>query len=96
MAIKIDDTEMASDATQHTACQTPSGAWRVTWLPGFDLNRNEAITAMVLADHVGNQAITTQDRIWPFVEGWAAELGMSPEAALLGVRKPPEQAQRQA
>jgi hypothetical protein len=96
MAIKIGDTAMTSETTGHSARHLPSGAWRVTWLPGSDLNRNEAITAMTLAETVANRPVTTEDRLWPHIEGWAAELGMGAEAAILGVRQPPaEQPQRQ-
>ena len=96
MAIKISETAMTSETTGHSARQLPSGAWRVTWLPGSDLNRNEAITAMTLAETITNRPVTTEDRLWPHIEGWAAELGMGAEAAILGVRQPPaEQSQRQ-
>jgi hypothetical protein len=89
MGVKIDDTEMRSEATGHTAKRQPSGKWRASWLPEYDLDRNEAVTAMVLAEHVGHRSCTELDKTWPHITGWAAELGMGPEAALLGIRQPP-------
>jgi hypothetical protein len=52
MTLTINDTTMTSDRTAHTARQA-SGLqheWEVSWLPGQTLDRNTAITAMVLAD----------------------------------------------
>ena len=51
MTLTIDDTTMTSDQTAHTARQAPSrNGWEVSWLPGQVLDRNTAITAMILAD----------------------------------------------
>ena len=102
MGIKIDNNSMRSDETAHTATHAQGGGiardvWRVSWLPGHLLTRNEAITAMTLAEAIDGTAVTTEDKIWPHITGWAAELGMGPEAAILGIRQPPPvQPQRQA
>ena len=46
---KITEDSMTSDQTRHTAARTADG-WTVTWLPGRVLNRNQAITAMTIAE----------------------------------------------
>ena len=51
MTLTIHDTTMTSDQTAHTARQALSrNGWEVSWLPGQTLDRNTAITAMILAD----------------------------------------------
>ena len=52
MTLTINDTTMTSDQTAHTARQAPGSQhlWEVSWLPGQALDRNSAITAMILAD----------------------------------------------
>ena len=52
MTLTINDTTMTSDQTAHTARQAPGRPhqWEVSWLPGRVLDRNTAITAMILAD----------------------------------------------
>ena len=61
MTLTIHDTTMTSDQTAHTARQAPSrNGWEVSWLPGQTLDRNTAITAMILAD---TAAETTSTRI---------------------------------
>ncbi|MCW2931847.1 MAG: hypothetical protein JWM19_2809, partial [Actinomycetia bacterium] len=49
----------------------------MSWLPGQLLDRNEAITAMVLADLAGPDTVHDGHRLWPHVQGWAAELGLT-------------------
>lgn len=51
----------------------------MSWLPERTLTRNQAITAMVLGEAAGREP-QPGDRIWPFAEEWAAELGL-PSAA---------------
>ena len=51
MTLTINDTTMTSDQTAHTARHSPDrDGWEVSWLPGQTLDRNSAITAMILAD----------------------------------------------
>jgi hypothetical protein len=98
MATKITDTEMSSDQTRHTAAVVPGAvieggptAWSVSWLPGRLLLRNQAITAMVLAEAVGAALDPyAAERVWPFIEGWAAELGLSDVDAVAMASLPPE------
>ena len=55
MTLTINDTTMTSDQTAHVARQalSPQHGWEVSWLPGQILDRNTAITAMILADLAG-------------------------------------------
>ena len=57
MTLTINDTTMTSDQTAHTARQAPGRqhGWEVSWLPGQILDRNTAITAMILADTAAEQ-----------------------------------------
>ena len=82
MTLTINDTTMTSDHTAHTARQTPSrNGWEVSWLPGQTLDRNTAITAMILADLAAEQDLHQGHRLWPCIQSWAAELGLTgPEA----------------
>ncbi len=79
MTLTIQDDIMSSDHTGHTARRAPDRehAWQVSWLPGRLMDRNSAITAMVLADVVGTGEVDAGRRLWPHIEGWAAELGLS-------------------
>jgi hypothetical protein len=79
MTLTINDTTMTSDQTAHTARQASGSQrlWEVSWLPGRVLDRNSAITAMVLADQAGERDLNEQHRLWPHIEGWAAELGLT-------------------
>ncbi len=89
MTLTINDTIMTSDQTAHTARQAPSGhGWEVSWLPGQTLDRNSAITAMVLADHAGERDLNEQHRLWPFIQNWAAELGLTGSDAVDRVSRP--------
>ena len=84
MTLTISDTTMTSDQTAHTA-QKALGRqhlWEVSWLPGRALDRNSAITAMVLADHAGDRDLNERHRLWPFIENWAAELGLTGSDAI--------------
>ena len=86
--ITITDTTMTSPATPHTATAT-GGGWEVSWLPGRTLDRNQAITAMTIADMVGGTGVPrADDPIWLFL-GWAAELGLTAPGAVARVSEPP-------
>ena len=82
MTLTINDTTMTSDQTPRTARHAPSGnGWEVSWLPGRILDRNSAITAMVLTDTAADERVREGHRIWPHIQGWAAELSLTgPEA----------------
>jgi hypothetical protein len=84
MSIKISDQQMASGQTPHSAGMTADG-WTVTWLPGRTLTRNQATTAMVLAERVSHGARDQHHKDWPFIEGWAEELGLSGADAVIKI-----------
>ena len=90
MTLTINDTTMTSDQTAHTARQAPGREhlWEVSWLPGRVLDRNSAITAMVLADQAGVHDLNERHRLWPFIESWAAELGLTGSDAVDQVSRP--------
>jgi hypothetical protein len=53
------------------------------------LDRNAAITAMVLADATGSGDIHPGHRLWVHVEGWATELGLTaPDILTMTTRAP--------
>ena len=90
MTLTISDTTMTSDQTAHTA-QKALGRqhlWEVSWLPGRALDRNSAITAMVLADHAGEPDLNERHRLWPFIQSWAAELGLTGSDAISRASEP--------
>jgi hypothetical protein len=79
MALTLRDDTMTSDRSPHTTRLAPGEerVWEVSWLPGRYLSRNDAITAMVLADVAGAGDMDAGHRLWGHVEGWAAEFGMT-------------------
>jgi hypothetical protein len=82
MALTILDDSISSDRTAHTARAVPDRDWEVSWLPGRPLTRNGAITAMTLAEVTAPGDMHPGHRLWPHIEGWAAELGLDPPEAL--------------
>ncbi len=54
------------------------------------MDRNSAITAIVLADVAGTDEVDAGHRLWPDIEGWAAELGLSAPNALAWASEPPD------
>ena len=90
MTLTINDTAMTSDQTAHTARQAPGSRhlWGVSWLPGRALDRNGAITAMTLADLAGEGDLNERHHLWPFIQGWAAELGLTGSDAINRVTQP--------
>ena len=104
MSTRITDTEMTSDQTRHTATVVPGAvieggptAWSVSWLPGRLLLRNQAITAMTIAEVAATHnfapvgdALGDVDPIWLHIDGWAAELGISGPHAVAEASLSPE------
>jgi hypothetical protein len=103
MAIQVSDTEMTSDVTRHTAklVKLPPPltgySWQVTWLPGQHLSRNEAITAMTIAETVAAhefKPVGTEpgdvDPVWLHIDRWAAELGITAPQAVAKASLSPE------
>jgi len=91
MTLRFSDDRISSDRSPHTArpASGPEYQWEVSWLPGRQLNRNEAVTAMMIADTTANGNVRPGHRLWPHIEGWAAELGMTGSQALGHVAGPP-------
>jgi hypothetical protein len=95
MSTKITDTEMSSDATPHTATAWPVPGeptlWSVTWLPGRALTRDQAITAMTIAEMAAEHADTQNGAVgWRLnLASWAAELGLSAAEAAEMASTPP-------
>ena len=76
MTLTITDTTMTSDQSAHTARHAPDrNGWEVSWFPGQIVDRNTAITAMTLADTTAEPDLDEGNRLWPHIQGWAAELG---------------------
>ena len=70
MTLTINDTTMTSDQTAHTARHAAErNGWEVSWLPGQILDRNTAITAMILADTAAEQDLHEGHRLWPLHPG---------------------------
>jgi hypothetical protein len=90
MTLTIGDTTMISDQSAHTARQAPSrNGWEVSWLPGQTLDRNTAITAMTLAEAAAGTGLHEGHRLWPHIQGWAAELGLTGPEAVAAASQPP-------
>jgi hypothetical protein len=91
MTLTINDTTMTSDQTAHTARQAPGQEhrWEVSWLPGQILDRNTAITAMILADLAGEEDLHESHRLWPHIQSWAEELGLTAPDAIAQATQPP-------
>ena len=96
MTLTINDTTMTSDHTAHTARQAPGRqpGWEVSWLPGQTLDRNTAVTAMILADTAAQADLREGHRLWPHIQGWAAELGLTAPDAITRVTQPPRDTSR--
>jgi len=97
MTLTIDDTTMTSDQTAHTARRAPDpqGGWEVSWLRGQTLDRNTAITAMILADTAAEEHLHENHRLWPHIQSWAGELGLTGPDAIAKAAQPPRTMSRQ-
>ena len=91
MTVTITDTAMTSDRSGCIARRSPDrNGWEVPWLPGRLLDRNTAITAMTLADTAAEHDLHEGHPLWPHIQSWAAELGLTAPGALSRVSQPPE------
>ena len=96
MSLTITDTTMTSDQSAHTARHAPDrNGWEVSWLPGQTLDRNTAITAMVLADIAAERDLREGHRLWPHIQSWAEELGLTASEAIAQASQPPGDTNRQ-
>jgi hypothetical protein len=91
MSLTINDATMTSDQSPHTARQAPDNrhSWEVSWLPGQVLDRDTAITAMILADIAATGDIGPGHRLWPAVQSWSAEVGLTGPDAINQAAQPP-------
>jgi hypothetical protein len=91
MTLTINDATMTSDQSAHTARLAPGQEhrWEVSWLPGQALDRNTAITAMALADLAAEDDLREGHRLWPHIQGWANELGLTAPDAITRATQPP-------
>lgn len=88
--IHITEYRMDSGDTLHAAARvvdktTGAAHWRVSWLPGRELTRNQAVTAMTIAETVRamvDQGATSKHPMWPHVDSWAAELDLTGQHAM--------------
>ena len=96
MTLTICDATMTSDQTAHTArlAVASQHLWEVSWLPGRALDRNSAITGMVLAETAAEPGLRDGHRLWPHVQGWAAELGLTGADAINRASEPGSPRQR--
>ena len=90
MTLTIGDTAMTSDRSRCTARHSPDrNGWEVSWLPGQLLDRNTAITAMTLADTAAEHDPHETHSLWPTIESWAEELGLTAPDAIARTSQPP-------
>lgn len=91
MPVTIHDRIMTSDRTPHAARLAPGTQhhWEVSWLPGRRLTRNEAITAMTLAEACSTTAPPERHRLRPHIQGWAGELGITAGHAITRITARP-------
>ena len=98
MALTITDRLIRSTDTAHTAelVHLEAGdvwrmswdAWQVSWLPGHLMDRNAAISAMLLAEAAATGNLDASNSRWPHIEGWAAELGLTGPDAIVRASPP--------
>jgi hypothetical protein len=91
MTLTINDTTMTSDHSDCTARHAPDrNGWEVSWLPGQLLDRHTAITAMTLAGTAAERDLHDRHRLWPQIQSWAAEVGLTAPDALSRASQPPD------
>jgi hypothetical protein len=91
MPLTINDTTLTSDQNPHTARQAPGRPHqrKVSWLPGQILDRTTANTAMLLAAVTARGDLHQGHRLWPRIQCWAAELGLTGPEAIAQATEPP-------
>lgn len=87
---------ITSHIAERIAVPSDSGeTWVVSWMPEQRLSRNQATTAMVLAEYVANywhqpdQVVGMEERRFrQFATQWADELGMTADDAIGWICQP--------
>jgi hypothetical protein len=97
MPLTITSDLITRDHTAHTARLAPGHqhAWQVSWLPGRLMDRNAATTATMLADKAAATGLHAGHRLWPHIQGWAAELGLIGPDAVARASQPLGEINRQ-
>jgi hypothetical protein len=87
MTLTSNDTTMTSGQTAHTAQLAPSSQhlWEVSWLPGQALDRT---SAMIVADLGSDADLNERHHLWPFIQSWAAGLGLTGSDAISRASRP--------
>jgi hypothetical protein len=90
MTVTINDITMTSDQTAHTArlASASQHLWEVSWLPGRALDRTSAMNAMIVADLASDADLNERHHLWPFIESWAAGLGLTASDAISRASRP--------
>ena len=90
MTLTINDTSMTSDQTAHIARQAPGSQhlWEVSWLPSKALDRTSAMKAMIVADLASDADLNERHHLWPFIQSWAAEPGLTASDAISRAYRP--------
>lgn len=86
MNLWVTEELMVSEDTAHTAHRVDDG-WELSWLPGRVLDRNQAVTGMILAENVADHPVPAGRR-WPLINALAAELGLTGPEAVARVALP--------
>jgi hypothetical protein len=76
MTLTVCDAVIATARFSQHAAADGNGAWIVSTYPARLFTRNQAITALVLAEHLA----VGYDHTDPFVDGWRAELSLPNDA----------------
>jgi len=58
-------------------------------VPGQILDRNTAVTAMTVADTAAQRDLHDRHRLWPHIQSWAGELGLTAPEAVASASQPP-------
>lgn len=80
MSLTIHQHLMTSSVTSHVAAGDDADGWGVSWAPGQRLDRNQAVSAMTIAELVESGA-AEGSKDWPLVRSFAGELGMTAQEA---------------
>jgi hypothetical protein len=90
MTLTSTATTITSDQTAHTARLAPGSQhlWEVSWLPGQALDRASATNAMIVADLARDADLNEQHHLWPFIQSWAAGLGLTGSDAISRAAQP--------
>ncbi|BEK94856.1 hypothetical protein [Nocardia seriolae] len=82
MALRISGRAITSDMTPETAHLVPGpdgGAWALSWLPGWDLTREQAIDGMALDEMLSDPAAVDAELAMELAALRAESLGMGLE-----------------